>query len=91
MSGGYWNYDQNRLRDFGETLEADEDATLAATGKHLVAIADVLHAIDWIRSGDTSSERLSDHIAALQGMIGAGYVRDEKLVKALKAIAELGQ
>jgi len=54
MSGGHWNYEDTGIGRFGETLVEDDDPAVAALGKLLIRVGQVLHDIDWFRSGDTS-------------------------------------
>lgn len=54
MSGGRWNYDQNRVEALGEQLQEEGNPVLRAMGCHLVSIAREIKDADWFLSCDTS-------------------------------------
>ncbi|HEY1705569.1 MAG TPA: hypothetical protein VGG75_38275 [Trebonia sp.] len=50
MSGGRWNYQEWRIRDFGEDVTR-------FIGQFAGAIAQSEHIVDWAESGDTTRRR----------------------------------
>ena len=85
MSGGYWNYEDQRIGDFAERLLEDDDALVRALGQHLADLGRVLHDIDWQRSGDTSSwDR-----AALHRLLPPGAAVEAARLHAVAAVEAL--
>lgn len=86
MSGGHWNYEDQQIGSFGERLLDDGDPAVAALGAHLMAIAAILHDIDWYRSGDTSSYERAKLMALLPpaSVIHMARERAEQALKDLR-------
>lgn len=76
MSGGYWNYEQERMKNFGEELMADRDPTIAAAGAHIAALGEVLHDFDWMRSADRSTDGWDDACQKMEALLGKQAVVD---------------
>lgn len=56
-----------RVSDVGHELHSSGDPLRAMFGKHLLAVADALHDIEWVDSGDTLP---GDEHAAIRKVLG---------------------
>jgi hypothetical protein len=52
MSGGSWDYVSSRFREVGERLVIDSEANRRALGSLVLKVAEALHEIEWVDSGD---------------------------------------
>lgn len=69
MSGGHWAYQQNDLRNFGQDLLEEPEATLHKLGSLFVAMSIILNRIDRCYSGDASTEEVPALLAELEGLM----------------------
>lgn len=68
MSGGKYDYIQFRMEDVAESLMDKSNTPLQrAFGKHLKLVADALHKIDYVKSGDCSEGDEVEDIAKVLG------------------------
>lgn len=68
MSGGRYNYIQFKMEDVAESLmDKNNTALQRAFGKHLKLVADALHKIDYVKSGDCSEGDEVEDIAKVLG------------------------
>lgn len=93
MSGGHWNYPQDKLRDFGEQLQSPEEhISVQAAGKLLVEIADILGRLDRIYCCDDSREKLPGRtLAELARVIGVDRVKGGAISQIKALLSELEQ
>ena len=80
MSGGSWNYSYQAVTEMGSQLLSNEDPVRRAFGEHLKLIADAMHDLEWVDSGDYGPGR--EHEAILKVLSKAELV--ESAVKTLK-------
>jgi len=52
MSGGSWDYLYYDINDVADTLIKDKDPLRKAFGKKMKLIAEAIHDIEWVNSGD---------------------------------------
>ena len=55
MSGGSWDYLTFRVGEAADRLYNSKDALRKALGVHLHLVAEALHDIEWVDSGDMSN------------------------------------
>lgn len=92
MSGGHWNYTQDKLRNFGEQLQSmEEHISVQATGKLLVEIADVLGRLDRMYCCDDSREKLPETLAELARIVGVNRAKGCAIAQIKELLSELEQ
>jgi hypothetical protein len=89
MSGGSLDYFYSRVRDIAETISAYQSPALPehlAFAKHLNLVADALHDLEWVWSGDISP---GDEMPALHKVISKADVLDAAVSQAETAAKNL--
>lgn len=89
MSGGSWDYSYGGLKDLSVKLLLESDPKRKALGRLVEKVANAMHDIEWVDSGDYGP---GNEIAAID--IALGKDRDklvlaEMLVQAVKIRDEL--
>ena len=56
MSGGFFNYEDNKLFEFAIKIYKEKDIEEKQLSQILKDLANVLHSYDWYISGDSSKE-----------------------------------
>jgi hypothetical protein len=64
MSGGSFQYAYMKFADVASQLQKDRNPLRKALGKHIELIADAMHDIEWVDSGDYSAGKDLEAIKA---------------------------
>jgi hypothetical protein len=67
MSGGSWDYVYHRFSEVGDRLCNEKDPLRRALSKKVYALAEVMKAIEWVDSCDSSPPEDTDAIKAFLG------------------------
>jgi hypothetical protein len=67
MSGGSWDYVCWKFQEVGDRLCSEKDPLRRALGKKVNALAEVMKAIEWVDSCDSSHPEDTDAIKAFLG------------------------
>lgn len=65
MSGGSWDYLSENVENAARHCIGSDLPERRAFGRHLVKVAEALHAIEWVDSGDWGHPRDSEAIRAV--------------------------
>lgn len=74
MSGGSWDYAFHRVNDTAERLATSKDPLRRAFAQHLLKVAQALHDIEWVDSGDYGP---GDEHAAIKTALGKDHQAQE--------------
>ena len=66
MSGGSWEYLCFKIQDAADQLVHSKDPLRKAFGKHMSLVADAMHDIEWVDSGDKGH---GDEIEAIRAVL----------------------
>jgi hypothetical protein len=89
MSGGALDYAYGRVRDTAyELIRQSTNSHQKALGRHLLLIAEALHDVEWVLSGDYAE---GDEIDAIQKVLPEHRLLDSVLEDARVAYLELGK
>ena len=83
MSGGSWDYAHRQFEDVATRLQSEKCPKRRALGNLIDAIANAMHAIEWVDSGDCSPPHDDEAIAAVFASCGGGMS-----VQMLKVLTE---
>ena len=67
MSGGSYNYTYSQVQDMAEELQRSRNPMRRTFGNHLLKVAEALHDIEWVDSGDYGD---GDDLKAIQAVLG---------------------
>lgn len=84
MSGGSWDYFYQKVEEVGKNLDLFNSPLRRKLGKHLLLIAQALHDIEWVDSGDYKH---GDEREAIKRI----FYGDEKSAYTIKSILEQWQ
>jgi len=90
MSGGSWEYSYARIEEIADRLMEERDVHRRALGHHMALIAEAMHAIEWVDSGDCSSPHDVDAIKAVLVPGLKGKCLELLIADARGVVAELG-
>ena len=85
MSGGSYNYTYSQVQDMAEELQRSRSPMRRTFGNHLLKVAEALHDIEWVDSGDYGD---GDDLKAIQAVLGAENMETSMLVEVKRDIEE---
>jgi hypothetical protein len=67
MSGGSWNYMYRTLEEVADRLMSDKKPLRRAFGEHVAKVANALHDVEWVDSGDSAE---NDELPSIKAVLG---------------------
>ena len=89
MSGGAYNYAYVNVREMGEELIHSGGDERVAFGRLMLKVAEAMHDIEWVDSGDYSHGDESEAIKVALGESASQLILDESIESAKNAIEKL--
>ena len=89
MSGGSWSYIGRQLRPVSDRLKGELSPLRRALGKHMELVAEAMHQIEWVDSGDSSSPADTNAIKAVFEDLAATKELEEILIETIEALKRL--
>jgi len=86
MSGGSWDYVSHRIQEAAQRLCESKKSERRALGKHMTLIAEAMHDIEWVDSGDSGEGK---EIASIMKCITPQDVLNASIDEAKDMIARL--
>lgn len=86
MSGGSWEYVYGKFEDVASRLKHDGRPKRRALGRLIAKIAVAMHDIEWVDSGDYSSDQEDE---AIDAVVSPKDVLEEATEQANKALKDL--
>lgn len=90
MSGGSWGYVYRHFEEAGNRLLLSADPLRVALGKKALQMADAMHAIEWVDSGDFGENDDVNKVreALCMGETGEDLVADAAIARIKAAIGD---
>lgn len=86
MSGGSHNYSYHVVEEMGRALLRSPEPYRKAFGKHLLDVAEAMHDVEWVDSGDMSDGQDKETI---MNCITSSYVLESLVTDAQMMVDEL--
>ena len=89
MSGGSWSYIGRQLRPVSDRLRLENSPLRRVLGRHMELVAEAMHQIEWVDSGDNSSPADTNAIKAVFDDLAATKELEEILTETIAALKRL--